>query len=97
MVANMEYDELYKAVLRPGRKMETERQREKYHKSLLCFDVHVKDGGRAGHYYNQTAQDKRLVTTEWVEKCPSAYFIVLSPLTKHKTLIKKCQMCKNME
>lgn len=85
----MEYDELYKAVLRPGRKMETERG--KYHKSLLCFDVHVKDRGRAGHCHNETAHDKRLVTIEWVEKCPSAYFIVLSPLTKRKTLIKKCQ------
>jgi len=42
MVANVEYDELYKAVLRPGRKMETERTRDKYHQSLLCFDVHVK-------------------------------------------------------
>lgn len=68
MVANMEYDELYKAILRPGREMETwiERERKKYHKSLLCFDVHAKDGSSVGHCQDEKAQDaeKRLLSQQ---------------------------------
>ncbi len=99
MVANMEYDELYKAILRPGREMETRIETEKEISQISpvfwCPCERWKQSGPLSRWEGSRCREETAVTTEWVEKSLSACFII-SSLTIRKTFIKLgCAKCAN--